>query len=123
MNTLDWAITTFILGSPMKAAMDALNPSLYANMSSGTTLAVFVVCDFVLAFLLVWTYAAIRPRFGPGPKTASYAGLLFWAVLGTFWASISAMGLFPWALYPAGAAASLVNMLASANVGAALYKE
>ena len=28
----------------------------------------FIVVDFVLGLIVVWTYAAMRPRFGPGPK-------------------------------------------------------
>jgi hypothetical protein len=35
---------------------------------------------FVLGILAVWTYAAIRPRFGPGPGTALCAGLAVWAM-------------------------------------------
>ena len=35
---------------------------------------------FVLGILAVWLYAAIRPRFGPGPKTALCAGLAVWAM-------------------------------------------
>jgi hypothetical protein len=35
---------------------------------------------FLLGILAVWTYAAIRPRFGPGPRTALYAGLAVWAM-------------------------------------------
>jgi len=30
--------------------------------------------------LLVWLYAAIRPRFGPGPATAAKAGVAAWFV-------------------------------------------
>src|SRR5271170_5757052 len=29
---------------------------------------------------LIWIYAAIRPRFGPGPITAVLAGVAFWVV-------------------------------------------
>src|SRR5436305_7613368 len=29
-------------------------------------------------FVLTWFYAAIRPRFGPGPNTALRSGLLLW---------------------------------------------
>src|SRR5437667_4515115 len=39
---------------------------------------VFVIGGFVLGVLLVWLYAAIRPRFGPGPKTSLIAGLVLW---------------------------------------------
>lgn len=33
---------------------------------------------FGFGFLGVFLYAAIRPRFGPGPRTAVIAGLLVW---------------------------------------------
>src|SRR5262245_59197391 len=36
----------------------------------------FVAIDFLFGWLAVFTYAAIRPRFGPGPKTALIAGLI-----------------------------------------------
>ena len=29
----------------------------------------------------VWLYAAIRPRYGPGPRTAAIAGFVMWLVL------------------------------------------
>jgi hypothetical protein len=35
---------------------------------------------FLLGILAVWTYAAIRPRFGAGPRTALLAGLAVWAM-------------------------------------------
>ncbi|MGA2146327.1 MAG: hypothetical protein ABSH49_15335 [Bryobacteraceae bacterium] len=30
--------------------------------------------------LVLWLYAAIRPRYGPGPKTAICAGLAVWFI-------------------------------------------
>jgi hypothetical protein len=30
--------------------------------------------------MLVWVYAAMRPRFGPGPKTAACAAALVWGL-------------------------------------------
>ena len=30
----------------------------------------WVIVDFIAGVFLVWLYAAIRPRYGPGPKTA-----------------------------------------------------
>src|SRR5258707_15506205 len=37
-----------------------------------------VVITFVLGIVIVLGYAAIRPRFGPGPRTAIMAGLFAW---------------------------------------------
>ena len=33
---------------------------------------------FVLGIVMVWLYALIRPRMGPGPKTAIVAALVVW---------------------------------------------
>jgi hypothetical protein len=29
---------------------------------------------------IMWLYAAIRPRYGPGPKTAAVAGFALWFI-------------------------------------------
>jgi hypothetical protein len=29
----------------------------------------YIVMDFVVGILTVWLYAAIRPRYGPGPSS------------------------------------------------------
>ncbi len=49
-----------------------------------------VLITILYGIFLVWLYAAIRPRFGPGPRTAVIAGLAFWLVayvffLGSMW--------------------------------------
>ena len=42
---------------------------------------------------LIWIYVAIRPRFGPGPVTAVFAGLTLWAIAwGLMGASLSLAG-------------------------------
>ncbi len=43
-------------------------------------LAVGAVLTLAYGLILIWIYAAIRPRFGPGPWTAIVAGLTFWSV-------------------------------------------
>ena len=94
MNVIDYVTNTYVLATQMKAEMDKLNPSLMTNMEGSNTMITWIVLDFVLGILLVWTYAAIRPRFGAGPKTAVYAGLLFWLVGGVLWASLAAAGFW-----------------------------
>jgi hypothetical protein len=41
-------------------------------------IAIAVVMTFVLGIVIVLGYACIRPRFGPGVKTAIIAGLFAW---------------------------------------------
>ena len=51
------------------------------EMDVNQSLVVWLIgITFVLGILAVWLYAAIRPRFGPGPKTALCAGLAVWAM-------------------------------------------
>ena len=60
----------------MNAAMAALNkPPIDPSM-----IVWFVVFGFGLGVMLVWVYAAIRPRFGAGVKTAICASTLVWGL-------------------------------------------
>jgi len=74
---------------------------------------------------VIWVYAGIRPRFGAGIKTAVYAGIVCWFV-GTLIPNVSYMwvsGLFSRHLAAMTTAGGLVEVLAGAIAGAALYKE
>ena len=73
LNVIDFVTNTYILAAQMKAAADAFKPGLSERMMTGSAVTSYIVMDFVLGVLLVWTYAAIRPRFGPGVRTAIYA--------------------------------------------------
>ena len=44
---------------------------------------------------LIWLYAAIRPRYGPGPRTAAIAGFVMWLITSTRDASWLAWGFIP----------------------------
>jgi len=73
---------------------------------------------------LIWIYAAIRPRFGPGPKTAVIAGLTMWVVA---WLLVSAylivIGGYPAGLMIAATIWGLFELLVAAVAGAWFYQE
>lgn len=85
----------------------------------------FNVLGLVAGILLIWVYAAIRPRFGAGIGTALIAGVVVWLIgslipnLGFMWVS----GIFTKHLTAYTTAGNLVEVLAGAVAGAALYKE
>ena len=56
----------------------------------------FNVWGFVMGIVAVWLYAAIRPRYGAGPKTAAIAACAVW-IIGYFLAGVAPVitGLFP----------------------------
>ncbi len=123
MNIIDFALNSFVFAEPMRTEMDALNPALMAGLEEGGAIAGFVALDFVFGILAVLTYAAIRPRFGPGQATAIKAGLLVWAISGVTWAFLVAMGVFSMGFFLMSAVGALVNFLVSTSVGAKVYTE
>ena len=62
-----------VLAQPMAAAQARKG---VAEASWGPML--FLATTIIPGFLLAWTYASIRSRFGPGPTTALRAGALIW---------------------------------------------
>ncbi len=69
-------------------------------------------------------YAAIRPRFGAGPKTAVIAGLAVWFFVGLLHAIGEApMGLMPQRLMTIGTIVGLIAIPVATVVGAYIYKE
>ena len=123
MNICDFLTNTYIMAAGFKTEMDALNPALMAKMEGGSAIAKFVVLDFIFGLLIVWTYAAIRPRFGAGAGTAIKAALLVWLVSALTWYFTVAMGVFSMGFFMKSAVLSLVTMVIAGYVGAMLYKE
>jgi hypothetical protein len=123
LNAIDFVVNTYILGARMKAATDAFKPGLSEQMMTGSAIASYVIMDFALGVVLVWTYAAIRPRFGPGLRTATYAAVLFWILGAIFNIGYLHMGMMSTGLWLAFAFIELVSFFLAAWVGAKLYTE
>ncbi|MFQ5652668.1 MAG: hypothetical protein ACE5IY_22270 [bacterium] len=74
---------------------------------------------------MTWLYAAIRPRFGAGPRTAIISGVACWVLLellGFAGSSIST-GMYPGRMVLTAIIGSLVYFPVAAVAGAWLYKE
>jgi hypothetical protein len=122
MNVVDFVVN-YILGARMKAEAEAFKPGMTDQMQGSTAMITYVVMDLVLGIALVWTYAAIRPRFGPGLRTATYAALLFWVLASIFFSGFMHMGIMSQGLWWSFAFLGLVNFLVSAWAGAKVYSE
>jgi hypothetical protein len=118
MNGFDYVINEMIMKADYAAVFAARNIDPMAM-----SIATMVVLDFAMALLLVFTYAAIRTRFGPGPKTAVVAGLLVALVGNVVAAYFAGMGFFPWDVYAKSAALSTTNTIVCALIGGAIYSE
>lgn len=123
MNVIDFVTNMYILGDRMKADLERVNPMLWASMNDMGKMPMFLATDFVIGIVLVWLYAAIRPRFGPGPATAMKAGAALWIVGTSIIYYFTVAGMFSMGTFAYSSALSLVNVLLSAWVGAKLYSE
>jgi hypothetical protein len=85
---------------------------------------IFILWGFLIALFAMWLYATIRPRFGPGPRTAIIAAIATW-VPGSLLAYMApiAMHLFSRRLMAIGVAEALVELIVGVLLGAWLYKE
>jgi hypothetical protein len=123
MTVIGFISNMFILGARMKAESDAFKPGLADQMMQGSAIITNIVMNLILGIALVWTYAAIRPRFGPGLKTATYAAVLFWILAAIFYSGYMHMGMMSAGLWWSFAFVGLVNFLLSAWAGAKFYTE
>ncbi len=83
-----------------------------------------VAAGFALGIVAVWLYAAIRPRFGPGVKTAAIGALAVY-VLAYAYPSIfvGAMNLFPTRVMIISLVWGLPEIVIASIAGAWLYTE
>jgi len=97
-----------------------MDPAAAQSMSA---VAPWIVIDFVFGILIVWTYAAMRPRFGPGPKTALVAGITLYLAVTAILYGFTSMGMMSMGAFARGSAAELVSTILGSLAGAAVYKE
>lgn len=85
---------------------------------------VAISLTFVLGIVMVWLYALIRPRMGPGPKTAIVAALVMWFGVCFYCGIINGVLLQqPTNLLLIGIGWCLGEYVIAAIAGAWLYKE
>ena len=89
-----------------------------------TFFVVATVLTFVLGIVIVWLYALIRPRLGPGPKTAVIAALVIWFCVCIYCTIIYGLLLQqPTNLLLIGIVWCFGEYIIAAIAGAWLYKE
>jgi hypothetical protein len=121
-NALDIVTGLVLMGDEFRANAQRLGLDP-AAMESGTAMAVWIAIDFLLGILVVWTYAAMRPRFGPGPKTAILAALVPYIAITLMMFGLTHGGMMTMSIWMKMAAISLITMNVGAVLGAWAYHE
>ena len=122
LNIGDFLINTQILVADQTEFLRRLNIDP-ATMESFSGMLPWIVIDFLMGLLLVWTYGAIRPRFGPGVGTAILAGLIPFLGVTLVLAGFTSMGVFLMPMFIKGSIAALVNISVASVAGAWVYTE
>ena len=120
VNIGETILNLAVVTEGMEAALHARNlPPV-----EGAAIGGFVILTFALGLVTIWLYAAIRPRFGPGPRTAAIAALVVWffAYLHQG-ADLTLMGVIPAKVTMIGLMWGIVEIVIGAIAGAAVYKE
>jgi len=121
------AITTpvFYLAFDESEYMRAMRTARVAAHPHFEPILVAAPMNFLAGIWVLWIYAAIRPRYGPGPRTAMVAGLAGWFAVAILEVELASLLLLPISFsglaVPLGVA--LPAMVVAAMVGAWQYKE
>jgi hypothetical protein len=120
MNISEFLLNAVVLAKDLEEAMRKIN----LPPAGGAAIIMMILLTFVTGVVTVWLYAAMRPRFGAGPKTAIIAGLAVWFLIFVHGAiADSAMGLFPTGISLIAVVWGLFEATIGALAGAWLYKE
>jgi len=120
-DVLGYVVDGLLLAPQWAAGMKALGHSDF----SSNQWVWFNLIGLAGGIVTIWLYAAIRPRFGAGPKTAVFAGLVVW-LMGSLFPNLALMwfgGLFAHQLTLLTTLGAVVEVVVGALAGAALYQE
>ncbi len=117
-------LAQLVLVDRLRNEMNAWSPGSADQIRmGGEALVAGVIMKLVIGIMLVWLYAALRPRFGPGIRTASYVAIFVWILGGIFFSDYLLMGMMSGVTYGMIEIIQLVALLVAVWVGARIYSE
>ncbi len=121
IDVIEWVANGVVFAGDWAAVMKHLGSTTNFSVKQIVALNAW---GFLTGIAMVWLYAAIRPRFGPGPKTAVLAGAAMWFMNYALGGSFPVFThLFPLHLAAVTMLIGLVETVVAALAGAWLYKE
>jgi len=121
IDLLDYFVDGVWLGQRWADGMALLGRPGFSQMQ----IILFNVIGLLTGLVAIWVYAAIRPRFGAGAKTAIIAGLAVW-VLGILLPNVALMHvahLFSNHLTLYTTLGGLIEVVFGTLAGASVYRE
>ena len=123
MNVGEATLHAGLMGADAQALVDRYQ---LTQPGSPVPIMSLVAMTYVLGIASVWLYAAIRPRYGSGARTAVIAGMAVW-VMAHLWSGVylgmGLLGLIPPKLAYLPVVWGLIEAPLGTVAGAWLYKE
>ncbi len=114
-------IASFTYMGDMEATLEAHGMSL--EMSAAAWV-LSVAVSLIAGLTLIFFYAAARPRFGPGPKTAVIVAVAMW--FGGYLLSLIGyhmIGLYPMTMLALWGLVGIIELIVAALAGGRIYHE
>ena len=121
-NVCDFVINGFLMADDSRRMAQRLSLDWDVVSGTGVTVA-WALIDLVYATLIVFTYAAIRPRFGPGRMTAITAGMMIFGASTIILFGFQQMGVFTPDMFTKSAFFSLITATLVSLTGGSIYLE
>jgi hypothetical protein len=112
-----------LLADRMAAELGQAAPGAMERLETAGAMTVFIAMNLVFGIALAWLYAAIRPRFGPGMRTAAYAGVFMWIIASVMHSFFVVAGLMSASTFAIGAVIWLIALVLAAGAAGRLYTE
>ena len=119
----DYGLHGLMLKNDWTAAMASLGKP-QTSQSMASSMGLFFLQALIAGIASAWVYAAIRPRFGPGPGTALRSALWVWVMISLSPSLIhAALDIFPGRLVIVPLIGDLVILIIAGQVAGVIYKE
>jgi hypothetical protein len=123
INIAEGVTNGAILGQQWKQWAAKMAP-VTQQPTNAQAMTLWTILAFALGLIAIWMYAAVRPRLGPGPKTAITVGLVLWIL---YWPLVTvqhaALGTVPLNMEVIGDIGGLAGAILGVLAGGAIYKE
>lgn len=119
-------IVWLVLGSIVTALLGRNFAALPNNRLGAPTpgfVLLNVVVDLLEGITILWLYSAIRPRYGPGAKTAILAAFAWWFIVSLGDVTWCSFGFFPASTVIPLMIGTLPASILATLTGARFYKE
>lgn len=122
MRGITWIILGVLVTSLLGRDLAALPNNRLGKPTPGFIL-LNVLLDLLEGTSILWLYAAIRPRYGPGAKAAVIAAFAWWFIVTLGDATWCSFGFFPPSTVIPLMVGTLPALVLATLLGPKLYKE